>query len=97
MTRVAIRVQPGARRAGVVGRMSDGTWKVAVTAPPEGGRANAAVVDVLAEVLGLRPRQVTVASGAASRSKTIEVAGLDAGTIDARLAAAAAPRNREAS
>lgn len=97
MTRIALRVQPGARRAGVVGRLADGTWKFAVTAPPEGGRANAAVVEGVAEVLGLRARQVTVVAGAASRSKTIEVAGLDAGTIDAKFTAALAPRNRESS
>lgn len=88
MTRIAIRVQPGARRAGVVGRLADGTWKFAVTAPPEGGRANAAVVEGVAGVLGLRARQVTVVAGATSRSKTIDVEGLDAGTIDARFTAA---------
>ena len=91
MTRIAIRVQPGARRTGVVGRLSDGTWKFAVTAPPEGGRANAAVVDGIAGVLGLRARQVTVVAGRASRSKTIEVEGLDQGTIDARFTAALEP------
>src|SRR5258708_39276085 len=34
MTRITVRVQPGARRAGLVGRLADGTWKLAVTAPP---------------------------------------------------------------
>ncbi len=93
MTRIAIRVQPGARRAGVVGKLSDGTWKFAVTAPPEGGRANVAVVEEVAGVLGIRARQVTVVAGAASRAKTIEVEGLDAGTIDAKFAAALAARS----
>ena len=92
MTRIAIRVQPRARRAGVVGRLEDGTWKFAVTAPPEGGRANAAVVEGVAALLGLSRRQVAVVAGATSRSKTIEVEGLDAGAIDARFAAALAER-----
>jgi uncharacterized protein len=90
VTRLAIRVQPGARREGVVGRLGDGTWKVAVTAPPEGGRANAAVVEVLADALGLKARQVTVVKGAASRAKTLEVEGLEAAEVDAKLAAALA-------
>ena len=88
---MAIRVQPGARRSGPVARMADGTWKFAVTAPPEGGRANAAVVAGVAEVLGLRAAQVAVVTGATSRSKTIEIEGLSAGEIDARFAAALGP------
>ena len=92
MTRIAIRVQPGARRAGVVGRLADGTWKFAVTAAPEGGRANAAVVSGVAAVLGLKARRVTVVAGATSRAKTIDVEGLDPGTIDAKFAAALAER-----
>lgn len=85
--RLAIRVQPGARRTGLAGRLSDGTLKVAVTAPPEDGRANAALVEWLAEALGLRPRQVRVVRGAASRSKTIEIEGLDEDEVSKRLGA----------
>ena len=92
MTRVAIRVQPGARRDGVIEKRGDGAWKVAVTAPPEGGRANAALVELVAEVLGVRPRQVTVVQGLASRSKTIEIEGIEAAGIEARFAAAAKAR-----
>src|SRR5689334_25378665 len=46
MTRISVRVQPGARRTALLGRLADGTWKLAVTAPPEGGRANDAVVEL---------------------------------------------------
>jgi len=97
VTRIAIRVQPGARRTGVVSRMSDGTWKIAVQAPPEGGRANAAIAEWVAGTLGLKPRQVAVVKGATSRSKTIEVEGRDRSAIDARFTAALAPRNRDSS
>lgn len=87
--RVAVRVQPGARRTGLIGRLASGEWKIAVTAPPEGGRANEAVAVVLAEALGLRARQVKVALGATSRSKVIEVEGIDDAEAAKRLAAAA--------
>lgn len=73
MARIRIRVQPGARRAGLVGWMADGTLKVAVTAPPEGGRANAAVEALLSDVLGVKVR---VARGLASRSKVVHAEGL---------------------
>jgi len=90
VTRLAIRVQPGARRGGLAGRLADGTWKLAVTAPPEDGRANAAVVELMAELLGLKPRQVRVTRGAGSRSKAIEIEGLAADEVERRLAAASA-------
>ena len=94
MTRLAIRVQPGARREGIAGRMADGTLKVAVAAPPEGGRANEAVVELLAGTLGIRTRQVRVVRGAASRAKTIVIEGLESAEVEARLAAALEGRAR---
>jgi uncharacterized protein (TIGR00251 family) len=94
VTRLAIRVQPSARRAGLVGRLADGTLKVAVTAPPEDGRANAAVGELMAELLGLKARQVRVVKGMSSRSKTIEIDGLDEVEAQARLAAALAAAAR---
>ena len=90
MTKLAIRVQPSARRAGLTGRLGDGTLKLAVTAPPEDGRANAAVGEMLADVLGLKARQVRVVMGLGSRSKTVEIDGLDEVEVEARLAAALA-------
>lgn len=88
--RIAVRVHPGARRDALVGRLAGGEWKVAVSAPPEGGRANEAVVELLAELLGVKRRQLVVARGAASRAKTIEVTGLGPGEAERRLAAALA-------
>lgn len=88
--RIAVRVHPGARRDALVERLSNGEWKVSVSAPPEGGRANEAVVELLAELLGVKRRQLTVTRGAASRAKTIEVTGLETGEAERRLAAALA-------
>lgn len=90
MTKLAIRVRPSARRAGLLGRLGNGTLKVAVTAPPEDGRANAAVGELMAKVLGLKPRQVRVVKGLGSRAKTIEIDGLDEGDVHERLTAALA-------
>jgi hypothetical protein len=63
-----VRAQPNAKRAGVVGEQN-GALKVAVTAPPEDGRANAALVEALREALGLKRSQVELIAGATSRDK----------------------------
>src|SRR4051794_1350498 len=70
-----VRAQPNAKRAGVVGEQA-GALKVAVTAPPEDGRANAALVEVLRDWLGLKRSQVELAGGATSRNKVFLVRGL---------------------
>lgn len=89
--RIAVRVHPGARRRGITGRLANGEWKVSVQVPAEGGRANEAVLEVLAAALSLRPRQLAVVRGAGSRSKVIEVAGVVAAEVERRLAAGTEP------
>ena len=86
--RLSVRVQPGARRVALVGRLESGEWKLAVTAPPEDGRANDAVVELLAELLGVKRRQVSVARGHSSRGKQVEIEGLGDAEAERRLAAA---------
>lgn len=71
---LAVRAQPGARRNAVLGEQA-GALKVAVTAPPEDGRANAALVEVLRDWLGVRRSQVELASGATNRNKTFLIRG----------------------
>jgi uncharacterized protein (TIGR00251 family) len=86
---VAIKVQPGARRPGVVGRVPDvaGTrLKIAVREPPEDGRANRAVCAALAEALDVPESAVSILSGAGARQKTLLVAG-DVPALMVRLAA----------
>jgi uncharacterized protein (TIGR00251 family) len=70
-----VRAQPGARRAGVQGEQN-GALKVAVTAPPEDGRANQALVEVLREALGLKRSQVELLSGQTSRDKRFLIRGV---------------------
>jgi uncharacterized protein (TIGR00251 family) len=83
-TRLRLRVSPGARRAAIVGRYGE-AWKVRVSAPPERGQANDAVVRLLAERLGLPPSGVSLVSGAASRDKVVELRGLDEAEAVRRL------------
>jgi hypothetical protein len=76
---VAVRAQPRARREGVQDVVNDATGsprlRIAVTAPPEDGRATKAVCTVLASALGVPASRVTVLSGAAAREKLLHVAG----------------------
>jgi uncharacterized protein len=87
-TRVRLRVSPGARSAHVVGRHGE-AWKVRVAAPAEGGRANEAVVRLLAETLSLPREAVTLVSGHGARDKIVQLAGLDPTQIERRLSLAA--------
>ena len=92
-TRVRLRVSPGATRAGVVGRHGEG-WKVRVTAAPEGGRANEALVRLLAETLSVSRDAVTLVSGHGGRDKIVELSGLGPSQIDRRLSSAAGKPHR---
>jgi uncharacterized protein (TIGR00251 family) len=86
-TRLELRVVPGARRPGVVGRHGT-SWKIRVTAPPEDGRANQAVIGYLAETLRLPRRAVSIIGGHGSRDKVVAFEGISAGEVEARLASA---------
>jgi uncharacterized protein (TIGR00251 family) len=81
-----VRAQPGARRSGVVGEQS-GALKVAVTALPQDGRANAALVEALAEALGVRRSQVELLGGATGRDKRFLVRGVTRAELAAKVAA----------
>jgi uncharacterized protein (TIGR00251 family) len=87
-TRLRLRVAPGAARGEVVGRHGE-AWKVRVAAPPEGGRANEAVVRLLAETLSVPRQAVTLVAGHGARDKIVELAGLDSAQIERRLSSAA--------
>ncbi len=69
-----IHVTPRARREAVGGRQGD-ALRVAVKAPPVGGKANAACVEALAEAFGVERRDVEIHSGARGRRKRVRVTG----------------------
>ncbi len=76
-----ILVTPRASRA-KIGPRHDGRIKIAVTAPPVDGEANAAVIELVADALGIARGAVTVVAGVSSRRKTLRVQGISADQID---------------
>jgi uncharacterized protein (TIGR00251 family) len=74
---LAVRAQPGARKNAVLGEQA-GALKVSVTAPPEDGRANDALVEVLKDWLGMKRSQVALVTGATNRNKVFLIRGLSA-------------------
>lgn len=76
----AVEVERGGGGGGGARRI-----RVRVTAAPESGKANDAVIEILAEALGLAKRSLRVAGGAASRVKWIEADGLEEAELWARL------------
>ena len=87
-TRLRLRVAPGAARAAVVGRYGDDAWKVRVAPAPERGKANDAVLALLADTLAIPPASISLVSGGSSRDKLVELSGLTPEEIDRRLAQA---------
>ena len=71
-----VRVIPRAGRSGVAG-MRDGTLVVKLAAAPVDGAANAELIAVLAEALGVPKRSIEIVSGERSRAKRVRVAGID--------------------
>jgi uncharacterized protein (TIGR00251 family) len=75
MARLRVHVSPGARQEEVVG-WRGGALRVKVRARPEKGRANQAVVQMLARRLGVASANVSIVHGATARDKLVEVEGL---------------------
>lgn len=86
-TRLRLRVSPGARSNAIVGRHGEG-WKVRVTAAPEGGKANDALLRLLAERLDLPSKSLNLVSGPSSKDKVVELHGIDTAEAERRLARA---------
>lgn len=93
--RLRLRVTPQATRSAVVGRQGD-AWKVRVAAIPERGRANRAVVELLAGTLAVPRTSVALVSGAGARDKTVAVRGIDRARAEELLSAAAGRRETAA-
>ena len=86
---LAVHVQPGAKRSGVVGLHGD-RLKIRIAAPALDGRANEALVALVADTLGVPKRSVCVAAGERSRDKVVAV-GADCDP--ARLLVDGAPKS----
>lgn len=81
MAQLHIRVQPKASRNEICDFGADGLLKVRVTAPPTDGKANEAVIKLLAKMLRTAPSSIQIVRGANSRDKTLEVPELSAHEI----------------
>lgn len=73
--RFSVRVQPRASRNEVTGAV-DGVLRVRLQAPPVDNQANEALVDFLAQWLGVSRRHIRIVAGFTARTKTVEVGGL---------------------
>jgi uncharacterized protein len=87
---LAFSAQPGARREGVLGERA-GALRIAVTAPPDKGKANDAIHALLARSLGCKAAQIALISGATSRQKRFLIRGLAPDELRRRLADACPP------
>lgn len=67
-------MQPGAKRSEFAGRHGE-RIKLRLAAPPVEGKANAALIEFLAEYFGVPRRNVTIVSGVKSRSKRVSIEG----------------------
>jgi len=83
--RLKLRVTPKSRADEILGLREDGVLHVRVSAAPEDGKANAAVLKLLSRALGLAKGAVRLKGGAASREKWIELDGIDAVELERRL------------
>ena len=80
----AVRLHPRAKKNAITGEVG-AALKVALTAPPVDGKANAACIDFFAKLLKVPRSSVTIASGQTSRNKVILVAGLSSDVVRERL------------
>ncbi len=86
--RFTVRVTPRASRTaiiGVVGAGDEAALKIALRAPPVEGRANAALIDFLADLLGMPRSAIEIRGGQHARSKAILVRGRSAGDVSAAI------------
>jgi hypothetical protein len=81
---LSLVVQPRASRSRVVGE-HDGRLKVQIAAPPVEGEANAELVELLSDLLGVPKRQVELLSGETGRRKRVRVTGVDVTAAEAAL------------
>lgn len=84
MARFRVRVQPRASANELVGREGEAI-KVRLTAPPVEGKANRALLEFLAERLGVSKRALAIVAGEGARNKVVEVEGLTEAEVDRRL------------
>ena len=81
-----VHAQPGARKNGIVG-IHAGRLKIAVTQAADKGKANQALVKLLADLLDLNRSHVALLSGETSQHKRFLIAGVDLATLQSKVVA----------
>jgi uncharacterized protein (TIGR00251 family) len=84
---LTVRVTPRARRTEIAGVMEDGTLRVRVSAPPVEGKANAALVQLLAKILGVRANRIEIVAGQSGLDKILSILELSPEDVQARIQA----------
>jgi hypothetical protein len=82
---LTVRVTPRARRTEVAEILEDGTIRIRVTAPPVEGKANAALVRFLAEVLGISKNRIEIVAGEKGLDKIVTITDLSAAEVQRRM------------
>ncbi len=81
-TAITVKVIPRAKKNEIAGLMEDGSVRIRLTAPPVEGAANRALVDFLAELLGIHKNQIEIVAGLSSERKLISLLGIAPQTVE---------------
>jgi len=84
---LALRITPRASRNKIAGVLNDGTIKVHIAAAPVDEAANKALIEFLADVLGVPKSRVEIVAGATGRDKLVSVLDMDVETVHQRILA----------
>jgi uncharacterized protein (TIGR00251 family) len=84
IVRITVYVQPRAAKSQLAG-MHDGCIKIRLAAPPVDGAANSALIEFIAQRLGIAKRQVRITAGLTSRRKVVEIEGVAHEAIQSAL------------
>jgi hypothetical protein len=79
-----IKARAAGKKNAIVGEHG-GALRVSVTAPAERGKANAAIIDLLADLLAVRKSDLQIIRGATSSEKLVRVVGVDRQSLDDRI------------
>jgi len=82
---LAIRVTPRASKNEIAEILSDGTVRIRLTAPPVEGKANAALIEFLSDVLDVSRSKIDIVAGINGRDKLVSILDLDAETVHDRI------------
>ncbi len=82
---LTVRVTPRARRTELAGVLPDGTLRIRVAAPPAEGQANKALIDFLADMLGVRKNRIEIVAGARGLDKIVSILDLPAAEVEQKI------------